>query len=183
MTSALGIKELKRISDTWDPRVRLMAHGRLSLPSHGTGAGWACHACTHMAHTQALTTQPRKQGREVAADAARPRRTRRRRWLGRSDNGERRRYSGNAWYQRVAQIIAHLVVLVGAQEVVGVGRRRALSGGADLILSDGSSGATPAMWVVSGGRSGDGEHGGADHEGRASPTAAELEKNRRRRKP
>ena len=65
----------------------------------------------------------------------------------------------------------------------GGGRRRGSSGGGALILSDEASGDALVKWVVSGGRSGDGEHGGADQESRASPAAAELEKNRRRRKP
>ena len=67
-------------------------------------------------------------------------------------------------------------------EVDGRDRRRAQGGGEVLILSDELPGDTSAAWMVSEGRSGDGEHGGADHEGRESPAAAELEKSRRRRR-
>ena len=87
---------------------------------------------------------------------------RRRRQLGCARHGERWRSDGCGWYQRVAEAIAHLLVYSQVVKVDGGGRRRAQGGGEDRVLSDEASGDAPAKWVVPGGRSGDGEPGGAD---------------------
>lgn len=59
-------------------------------------------------------------------------------------------------------------------EVDGGGRRRARSGGRLQVLSDQGSEYALTKPRGLGGSSDDKEHDGANHEGRASPTAAEL---------
>lgn len=85
------------------------------------------------------------------------------------------------WYQRRALSIANLLVLVWAQEGVGVGRRRALSGGGARVLSGGRSGEVLASGKGPGGRGGDGDPDGVLHDDAAAGAAVQSKKSHRRR--
>ena len=110
----------------------------------------------------------------MAADAARPRQIDGE-GSGTNGNGERRRFAGGGWYQRVAQAIANLGGCSPVREDDGGGRRRGRSGGELRLLSDGRYGGAPATATAPGGRGGDGEHGGVLHDDAATTAAAQFD--------